>query len=175
MAINTGLIAQATNDKGDYIVDFAPFSPPEQDLMRELINKPAMNFLSTDLEGKTHMIKDYQGDNILIVFWSVDHPNTDRLFEYLDLVSASKSVKILSYCYEDKASAVSFLDGRSYDYPIMTQGKFIGEMSYGHGLGVPRIFFVDRYGIIKDALPESAFNNNPNLYPILGDIIDKAF
>ncbi len=172
---NHCLIAQATNENGDYIVDFAPFSPPEQDLMREMLNKPALNFMSTDLEGDTHTISNYEGSNILIVFWSVDNPNSKKLFEYLDLISKNKQINILSYCYEDKAAALTYLDAKQYSYPIMTQGKFIGEMGYGHGLGLPRMLFIDKNGTTKDILPASAFNNNPNLYPVISDIISKAY
>ena len=48
-------------------------------------------------------------------------------------------------------------------------------MVYGHDLGTPRMFFIDRKGEVKDVLLASAFNTNPNLFPVIRDIVSKAF
>lgn len=175
MLVIASVFGQVKNERGEFIVEFDAFTPPEQDLLREMIGKKAMNFLANDLNGVSHSLTKYEGSNVLLAFWSADHPHSTTLFQYLEMLSKNQSLQILTYCYEPREMAEDFMVRNPSDVVVMPQGKFISEVGFGHDLGVPRIFFIDQNGVILDILPSSAFEKNQNLYPVISDIVDKAF
>lgn len=175
IGVHQSVQAQATNSRGEYIVDFEPFSPPEQDLINSFIGKNPTNFMSPDLSGKTHVLSKYIGQDIVLCFWSVEDPNSPKLFEYLNRLVKETDVTILTYAYENKETTASFLQNHKVDFPVMTNGKFIGEIGYANYLGTPRMFFISNGNNIKEVIPSSGFLNNENLYPLIMEIVDKAF
>ena len=171
----TNAVSQQTNAKGEYIVDFAPFSPPEQDIMREMINKPAMNFMASDQNGHEIILSKLKGKGVILAFWSVNQEANSRLFGYLNSLVNEPQLEVISYGYEPRQELETYMLPKVVNFPVLAQGKFMGEVGYGHDLGVPRLFFIDHNGIIKDIIPSSAFIENQDLYPSILNIIEKAF
>ena len=166
---------QAKNAKGDFIVDYAPFTPPEQDMMTAYIGKKATNFMASDLDGKSWTLSALLGKNVVLGFWSVDDVRVDDFHKYMDIIQEDKSLMVLSYCYEDRAMLQEYVRQRPIKYAAMPLGKFISEMGYAHDLGSPRIFFIDHKGIIKDIIPASFFENNQEGLPYILNSIEKSF
>lgn len=167
-----GLMAQ-DNVQGHFLVEFAKFSPPTQDLVRSFEGHIAEQFLANDVNGKEHYLPDYKGKNVVLWFWSTENSKALEQVSAMTLLQQrNKNLKIVSFAKEPKAKVLEYLRAYPMDIDVIPNGEIFGQMAYGAELGNPRMFLIDEFGIIKIALPEEAFADNSNLLISLESILN---
>jgi len=166
--------ASQDNTQGHFLVEFAKFTPPVQDLVKSFEGFPAEQFLAKDVKGNEHFLGDYKGTRVLLWFWSVENSKA------LDQVSAmtllqernKNNLKIVSFAKEPKVAVNEYLRKYPMELDVIPNGELFGQMAYGADMGNPRMFIIDEFGIVKVALPEEAFIDNSNLLVSLESILN---
>ena len=158
---------------GHFLVEFEKFSPPTQDLIRSFEGHVAEQFLAKDVSGTEHYLPDYRGKKVILWFWSTESSKALEQVSAMTLLQQrSKDLKIISFAKEPKAKVQEYLRSYPMDIDVIPNGEIFGQMAYGAELGNPRMFLIDKTGIIKVALPEEAFADNSNLLISLESILN---
>ena len=162
------------NSQGHFLVEFAKFTPPVQDLVKSFEGYPAEPFLANDVNGKEHFLGDYKGKKVILWFWSVENNKAlEQVSAMTILQDRNKAnLKIVSFAKEPKSAVVRYLRQYPMDLDVIPNGEVFGQMAYGAGMGNPRIFIIDEFGVVKIALPEEAFVDNTNLLVSLESILN---
>jgi len=170
--ISTGV--SQDNAQGHFLVEFAKFTPPVQDLVKSFEGFPAEQFLANDVSGKEHYLADYKGKKVILWFWSVDNPKALEQVSAMTLLQDRNKdkLKIVSFAKEPKSAVNEYLRQYPMDLDVIPNGEVFGQMAYGADMGNPRMFIIDEFGIIKIALPEEAFADNSNLLVSLESILN---
>lgn len=161
------------NAQGHFLVEFAKFSPPTQDVVRSFEGFPAEQFLAKDVNGKEHYLPDYKGKNVILWFWSIDDQSAiEQVAPMTLLQQQNKNLKIISFAKESKTKVVEYLKQFPMDIDVIPNGEVFGQMAYGANMGNPRMFLIDEFGIIKVVLPKEAFIDNSKLLISLESILN---
>lgn len=150
------------NDKGYFLVEFDAFTPPTKDVIASLENTEATPFLASDILGAEHFLGDYKGKKVIIWFWStVDEISTSQI-DRLNLIQNkyNNDLQIISLAEENKTELLDFKRSFPMDFPIIPNGKVLGEAAFGGDLGLGRLFLVDSDGVIQKVIPREAFESN---------------
>jgi peroxiredoxin len=160
--------------QGHFLVEFAKFTPPIQDLVKSFEGYPAEQFLANDVNGKEHYLGDYKGKKVILWFWSVENTKALEQVSAMTLLQERnlKNVKIIAFAKEPKSSVQEYLRNYPMDLDVIPNGEVFGQMAYGADMGNPRIFLIDEFGVVKIALPEEAFIDNNNLLVSLESILN---
>jgi len=172
LTINIG--AAQDNAQGHFLVEFAKFTPPVQDLVKSFEGQPAEQFLAKDVSGTEHYLGDYKGKRVILWFWSVDNTKALEQVSAMTLLQErnKNNLKIISFAKEPKTAVMNYLRQYPMEIDVIPNGEIFGQMAYGADMGNPRMFIIDEYGIIKIALPEEAFANNSNLLVSLESVLN---
>jgi len=161
------------NAQGHFLVEFAKFSPPTQDLVKTFEGFPAEQFLANDVNGVEHYLPSYKGKNVVLWFWSVeDNAALDQVSAMTLLQQRNKDLKIIAFAKEPTPRVQEYLRQYPMDIDVIANGEVFGQMAYGAELGNPRMFLIDEFGIIKVVLPQEAFVDNSNLLISLEGILN---
>lgn len=161
------------NAQGHFLVEFAKFTPPTQDLVKSFEGFPAEPFLANDVNGKEHFLGDYKGKKVILWFWSIDNPKAlEQVGAMTLLQERNKDLKVISFATEPKAKVQEYLRQFPMDIDVIPNGEIFGQMAYGADMGNPRMFVIDSFGVIKIALPEEAFEDNTKLLVSLESILN---
>lgn len=164
--------AQASAN-GHFLVEFEKFTPPTQALIRSFEGHIAEQFLANDVNGKEHYLPDYKGKNVILWFWSTENTVAIEQVGAMTLLQQrNKNLKIIGFAKEPKAKVLEYLRQNPMDIDVIPNGEIFGQMAYGAGLGNPRMFIIDEFGIIKAALPVEAFADNSKLLISLESILN---
>ncbi|MFT6335963.1 MAG: peroxiredoxin [Halioglobus sp.] len=166
------MIAQESAN-GHFLVEFAKFTPPIQDLIRSFEGHIAEPFLANDVNGKEHYLPDYKGSNVILWFWSTeDAIAIEQVGTMALLQERNKNLKVIGFAKEPKAKVLEYLRQSPMDIDVIPNGEIFGQMAYGADMGSPRMFVIDEFGIIKVALPVDAFADNSKLLGSLESILN---
>ena len=161
------------NVQGHFLVEFAKFSPPTQDLVKTFEGFPAEQFLANDVNGTEHYLPSYKGKNVVLWFWSVeDNTALEQVSAMTLLQQRNKDLKIIAFAKEPTPRVKEYLRQYPMDIDVIANGEVFGQMAYGAELGNPRMFLIDEFGIIKVVLPQEAFADNSNLLVSLEGILN---
>ncbi len=162
------------NAQGHFLVEFAKFTPPVQDLVKSFEGFPAEQFLANDVSGTEHYLADYKGKKVILWFWSVESSKALEQVSAMTLLQDRNKgkLKIISFAKEPKSAVQEYLRQYPMEIDVIPNGEVFGQMAYGADMGNPRMFIIDEYGVIKIALPEEAFVDNSNLLVSLESILN---
>ncbi len=168
--------AQAQNDQGFFEVTFDEFSPPEKDLIMSFEGKEPMPFLATDIKGVEHYLKNYQGKVVFVYFWNGECATCLSQVSSLNLLNSEEKdrLQIISFADEAKADATLLAEQNGVEFPVLTNGKLLGEAAYGIELGYPRLFAIDVDGKVTTVIPQRALEGKSDIYLQLKELLDKV-
>ena len=158
---------------GHFLVEFKKFTPPSQALVRSFEGHIAEPFLANDVNGKEHYLPTYKGKNVILWFWSTENAIAMEQVGAMTLLQErNKNLKVIGFAKEPKAKVLEYLRQNPMDIDVIPNGEIFGQMAYGAGMGNPRMFVIDEFGIIKVALPVEAFADNSKLLISLESILN---
>lgn len=122
---------------------------------------PAANFEATDLDANNHRLSYYQGQVVLLVFGSSfcdpclrQIPSLMRLTDELD----SLSFQVLYFVNDTPEVMNTYMERYMKDitinFPIIPNSTTFARV-YGGAIGFPRVFIVDKYGLIHKVFTDS--------------------
>jgi len=160
LCMNLGLSAQ--NEKGHFMIEFEAFSPPIKDLIASFENSKAAPFLAPDILGEEQYLGDYSDKNVILWFWSTSDELSNSQIERLNLLQSKfrNDLQVISFAEEEKQELLDFRRSIPVDFPIIANGKILGEAAFGGDLGQGRLFLIDKAGIIQKVIPRQAFEEN---------------
>jgi peroxiredoxin len=170
------LLAQAQNERGFFEVTFDEFSPPTQDLIMSFEGKEPMAFLANDIKGDEYYLKNYKGKVVFVYFWKGDCSTCLSQVASLNLLNSEEKdrLQIISFADEAKAEAALLAEQNGIEFPVLTNGKLLGEAAYGIELGYPRLFAIDAEGKVTTVIPQAALDGKSDIYLQLKDLLDKV-
>jgi len=83
-------------------------------------------------------------------------------------------LQIVSFVDEVKAEATVLAQQNGVEFPVLSNGKMLGEAAYGIELGYPRLFAVDAEGKVADVLPQEVLQGQSDIYLPLKDLLNKV-
>ena len=118
--------------------------------------KMAPDFTLTDIAGKQHKLSDYQGKDVILVFWATWCPpcrmEFPHLIELRKTVGEDKLV-ILAISNEKPDLVKGFVAKQRINYTVLLDKgdmpKPFGVMRIYRTTGIPGSFFIDPQGKIK--------------------------
>lgn len=155
--ISFGQIGDAVDS---YKISFAPFSPPSQDMIAMFEGNQATPFMANDQFQKEIYLGDLKGKAVLLWFW--DPNNGESMSQFYDLNVLAKEFKgkpieIIGFAKGNRTALNEFLSSHKAEFSIIPNAGILGEGPYAGELGYPRMFFLNRSGIIDKVLPSEAF------------------
>lgn len=155
-------ISFAQNENGHFLIEFEAFTPPVKDLIASLENTKAAPFLAPDILGKEQYLGDYTDKNVILWFWSAADELSNSQINNLNLLQSKYEgqLQIISFADESKQELVDFTRSIPVDFPVIANGKVLGEAAFGGDLGQGRLFLVDKNGVIQKVVPRQAFEKN---------------
>lgn len=170
-------VAQETDHRGYYLVEFEKFTPPVKDMIASFEGSTATPFMAKNMEGKELYLGDYSGKNVVMLFWSIN--NGDCLAYLYDFNRVARELQsecsFVSFSDESRADMEEFLQSYTVDFEIIPNSKIFGEMAYASDLGTPRIFVVGQSGKIKKVIPAEAFYNTADIFELIKSVLKDSF
>jgi peroxiredoxin len=119
---------------------------------KEWTGKTAPDFTATDIDGKTFILSQQKGKDVIVVFWATSCPYCKK--EIPNLISLrnsyeADSVVIIAISNEDNAVLRTFRQANSFNCVIASMENL--PPPYGEVTGIPTIFFIDKNGTIRYA------------------------
>ncbi|MHC4647164.1 MAG: peroxiredoxin family protein [Planctomycetota bacterium] len=113
--------------------------------------RTAPDFTLTDTTGKEHKLSDYQGKNVMLVFWATwCGPCKLEVPHLLELrkTNSEESLAILAISRENPALVKSFAVGWKLNYTVLHDAGRLPS-PYSTVASIPSSFFIDPDGKIK--------------------------
>jgi thiol-disulfide isomerase/thioredoxin len=169
--------AKAQEEGQQYFqVTFDEFSPPTQDLIMSFEGKEPMAFMANDINGTEYFLKNFKGKVVFVYFWNGECSSCLQHVNSLNLLQKEESEKlqIISFVDEAKEEATLLAQQNGVEFPVLTNGKLLGEAAYGIELGYPRLFAIDTEGKVVTVIPQAALEDKADIYLLLKDLLDKV-
>jgi len=153
---------QAQNENGHFLIEFDSFSPPVKDIVMSLENSEAAPFLAPDILGDEIFLGDYKGKMVMLWFWSKDDGMSISQVDQLNLMQDKYRdlLQVIGFGDESKQELIDFNSGSPMDFPVIANGKVLGEAAFGGDLGLGRVILVDQNGVIQKVVPRETFELN---------------
>jgi cytochrome c biogenesis protein CcmG/thiol:disulfide interchange protein DsbE len=123
--------------------------PPKAD---PLLNKPAPQFVRTDLAGRPVDLASLRGRVVLFNFWATwCAPCLVEIPRFIGWQSkyAADGLQIIGVSMDDDSAPVaSLVRKRGVNYPVVMGDEQIGLL-YGGVLGLPVTYLIDRQGSVR--------------------------
>ena len=116
--------------------------------------KNAPDFSVEDIEGKTHKLSDYQGRNVVVVFWATWCPACNLEIPHLiDLrnMFAEDKLAIMSISNEEPEHLKHFAESKGINYTVTSLGDSPLPEPFANVTSIPTTFFIDPEGKITFA------------------------
>jgi peroxiredoxin len=125
--------------------------PPTESPVNALLNKPAPDFSTTDIDGHPYKLSDFRGKVVLLDFWFRDCPWCIRAMPQLKQLAddfKGQPVAILGMnTDQDPADARRTMKEMSLNYPTLIAGPYPEKLNVQ---AYPTLIVIDRQGIIRD-------------------------
>ena len=170
-------LAKAQDEGQKYFqVTFDDFTPPTKDLIMSFEGKEPMPFLANDINGTEHYLKNYNGKVVFVYFWKGDCADCLNQIASLNLLHREEGDKlqIISFVDEAKAEATLLAEQNGVEFPVLTNGKLLGEAAYGIELGYPRLFAIAADGKVVDIIPQAGLEGQSDIFLPLKDLLYKV-
>ncbi len=144
---------------GYFLVEEEKFSPPDSAIISHFVGRQAMAFMANDMDQNEQYLGNYKGNNVLLWFWQL---NCDACLSQIDVLNKiadewKGKLSIISLCNNNRAEIDAFLAKREIGFSIIPNAGILAEGAFADDLGYPRLFFLDREGIITHILPMTFF------------------
>lgn len=119
---------------------------------RNWYGKAAPDFTVTDINGRQHSLSDYQGRNVVVVFWATWCPACKMEIPHLIELRkeiAEDELAIVAISNEEPGHLKNFAGSKKINYTIATIGNSALPSPFADVSAIPTTFFVDRNGKIK--------------------------
>jgi peroxiredoxin len=134
------------------------------------MGKPSPDFTVTDIDGRTFNLSQQRGKDVIVVisttwcpFCKAEVPELIRLRDSFD----ADSVTIIAISNEDAAVLRKFRQERGINYMMASTANL--PSPYSEMTGLPRFFFIDRNGTIRDTTSGyHSFESLKNLVSAMG-------
>lgn len=116
----------------------------------ELLNKPAPNFILTDITGKSYSLSALKGKVIVLNFWFIACKPCVTEMAMLNAISAKykiRKVVFLALSSDKKEAIQNFLKTQEFSYILFPEGAKIAD-SY-QVYAYPTSMVIDSQGIIR--------------------------
>lgn len=157
-------------------VEFDAFSPPTKDMIKSFEGKEPMPFLANDIEGTEHFLKNYKGKAVFLYFWNGECPSCLAQIASLNLLHKEESdrLQIISFADEGKVDAKVLAESNGIEFPVLTNGRMLGEAAYGIELGYPRLFALNQDGVVVHVIPQELLEEKSDIYLELKNLLEKV-
>ncbi|ACU59697.1 peroxiredoxin family protein [Chitinophaga pinensis] len=121
-----------------------------QQLLNDMVDKPAPGFALRDLNGKKWSLKNLKGKVVVLNFWFVTCPPCIQEMPELNELTKdyqSKEVVFLAMTYNDKEEVTDFLEDHTFDYNLLVDSHDT-DQAYNVA-SWPVSFVIDKEGIVK--------------------------
>lgn len=139
-----------------FLVEWKARSPDIKSMVAAYEGNPAIPIMAKDLNGKEHSIMNMRGKNVFLWFWNLDCPKCLEQIDDFNLLAQNypDDLVILTFSDNSKEEMRAFAESRPIDFPIIPKSKTLADGPYGGDLGYPRLFIIDKSGIVKYVIPE---------------------
>ena len=150
---------------------FGQYSDAHKKVMSTYQGFPPIPFEAPDVDGKKHFLPDYKDKVLVLFFWNL---NCDGCKDHLGLMNEINNefkgddFQVISLADETKGEITEFTKNSMVGFPVIANGKGLGEMGYAIELGYPRAFVIDKYGVIQKVVS----NESENFYGELKESIE---
>ena len=137
---NPASLENIINARTTWDVAFQPWS-----------GKSAPDFTVNDIHGRTHTLNDYQGKNVLVVFWATWCPACVAEIPHLvDLrkMYGQEELVILAVSNESPDVLKNFAAKKDINYTVVTPAEGL-PAPFSNVRSIPTTFFIDPNGKIK--------------------------
>lgn len=137
---------------------------------------PAPLFKAPDLEGYTHYLDYYSGFIVILHFWQVYSEGDILQIQSLNKINKEyfdKGVTVLGFAINDVEDITELLKTQDINYPVIPNSREFASDYYGGELGLPRVFLIDKYGIIQKVTTGASYGNPLELYHRLVPFIEE--
>jgi len=118
------------------------------------VGKPAADFSVQDTTGANRALHDYQGRNLLVVFWATWCPACNQEIPHLTQLRDAfpeKELGILAISNEPTEPLKQFAKARGINYTVASMDGATLPPPFAEVSAIPTTFFIDRSGAIKFA------------------------
>jgi peroxiredoxin len=116
--------------------------------------KDAPDFAVEDIDGKTHKLSDYQGRNVVVVFWATWCPACNleipHLIKLRNMLPEDK-LAILAISNEEPEHLKNFTESKGINYTVAALGDSPLSEPFSKVTSIPTTFFIGPDGKIKFA------------------------
>lgn len=167
--------AQEPSEESFFTIEFEAFSPPTQDMILSFEGKEPMAFLATDIKGVEHYLKNYKGKVVFVYFWNGQCGTCLSQISSLNLLNKEEKsrLQIISFADENKEEATFLAQTNGVEFPVLSNGRLLGEAAYGIELGYPRLFALDESGKVIHVIPQETLEGKADIYLQLKNLLDK--
>lgn len=157
-------------------VEKETFDITDREMINALIGSKPMPLMAKDMEEKERYLGPPFGRGQIFWFFEATDPNSILFVEKLNNIAVAfqNELQVLGIGNEDK----EIIQGKMADlnplFPIIPNGKFVGEAAYNSSLGTPRIFMLDKQGKIVEIIPASYLRNTSvDLTPFVLEFLNQ--
>ena len=139
-----------------FLVELEDRSPDVQSMVRAYEGTQAVPIEAKDVNGVMHSVRLMKGKVVMMWFWNNDCPNC---FEQIDAFNKltqkyPDDLAFISFSNNTKEEILEFVKTRPVEFPIIPNSEMLSEGPYGGDLGYPKIFIIDKKGMVKWVVPE---------------------
>ena len=155
------------------------FKSPEylfEEKIAKFVGLPAPLFEAPDLEGRKHYLDLYSDHVVILHFWQAfsdpsisQIPSLNRIIEeYFD-----QGVVVLGFATNDFEDLKMFQKEQEVKYPVIPNSWQFSLDYYGGEMGYPRVFLIDKYGVVQNVFIGGKSGDYDYLYNQLKPLIEE--
>ncbi len=150
-------------------VDLSNRAPDVKTMVMSFEGSSSIPFLANDVNGVEQSLSTMQGKTVLLYFWHNDCIRCHEQLSDLNKLTANypDNLKVVSFSTNTKEEIKNFTNSTKVDFPIIPNSKTLSEGPYGGDLGYPKLFILDKSGMIKWVLPEMEMRGDFGTYKFL--------
>lgn len=153
---------------------------PSTDFFEQKIGKyvglPAPLFEAPDLDGTKHYLDAYEDYIVVLHFWQVfSDPSTSQIPSLNKIVEEyfDRGVVVFGFATNDVEDLTNFKKEQKVNYPLIPNSMQFSKDYYGGEMGYPRVFLIDKYGIVQKVLVGGKPGDFMDLYNDLVPFIEE--
>jgi len=167
------VIAQSDTLSNGEVFDY---EKKQRDVIATYEGFPPVPFEAPDIDGDMHMIHELKDKVVILQFQSIwNQPDLTQIPSLNRLADeySQQGLFILGLSDDTKEELVAFRDKNPVHYPLVPNSRGLGEMAFAAELGYPRIFLIDKFGVIRKVITGNSSTEEMSLYEQLKPLVEK--
>lgn len=135
---------------------------------------PFTPFEATDIDGDMHLIHELRDKVIILQFQSIwNEPDITQIIGLNRLADeySQQGLYILGMSDDTQEELLAFREKNPVHFPLVANSRGLGEMAYAVELGYPRIFLIDKFGVIRKVIIGNSSADEQQLYNDLKPLV----